>query len=97
MFGGRSLLVVNCLLLELIALCIFLKYDQVESLRLRRELQEMELPKSVKKSQDVVALVTEESAKSKSAKDGIKSLTAPDRLDKTEIRLLCLQYHLMLI
>ena len=34
-----------------------------------------------------MALVTEESAKSKAAKEVIKSLTAQDRLDKTEIRL----------
>ncbi len=34
-----------------------------------------------------MARVTEESAKSKAAKDVIKSLTAHDRLDKTEIRL----------
>ena len=33
-----------------------------------------------------MALVTEESAKSKAAKEVIKSLTAQDRLDKTEIR-----------
>ena len=33
-----------------------------------------------------MALVTEESATSKAAKDVIKSLTAQDRLDKTEIR-----------
>ena len=46
----------------------------------------MELVKSTKKAQDAMALVTEESATSKAAKDVIKSLTAEDRLDKTEIR-----------
>ena len=46
-----------------------------------------ELLKSTKKAQEDVALVTEESAKSKAAKEVIKSLTAQDRLDKTEIRL----------
>ena len=34
-----------------------------------------------------MAVVTEESAKSEAAEDVINSLTAPDRLDKTEIRL----------
>ena len=47
----------------------------------------MELLKSTKKAQEAMALVTEESAKSKAAKEVIKSLTAQDRLDKTEIRL----------
>ena len=47
----------------------------------------MELVKSTKKAQEAMALVTEESAKSKAAKEVIKSLTAPDRLDKIEIRL----------
>ena len=52
MSGGRSLLVVKCLILKLIAPGIFLKHDQVERLR----------------------------------HIWTKSLTAPDRLDKTEIR-----------
>ena len=47
----------------------------------------MELLKSTKKAQEAMALVTEESAKSKAAKEVIKSLTAQDRLVKAEIRL----------
>ena len=62
MSGGRSLLVVKCLILKLIALCIFLNHDQVESLRCRFELQEVELVKSTNKAQEAMALVTEESA-----------------------------------
>lgn len=49
---------------------------QVESLRQRCELQEIELQKSTKKAQEAMALATEESAKSKAAKEVIKSLTA---------------------
>ncbi|XP_052191393.1 PH, RCC1 and FYVE domains-containing protein 1-like isoform X1 [Diospyros lotus] len=50
--------------------------SQVESLRHRCELQELELQKSTKKTQDAMALAAEESAKSKAAKEVIKSLTA---------------------
>ncbi|KAL5560374.1 hypothetical protein UlMin_036585 [Ulmus minor] len=49
---------------------------QVEGLRQRCELQELELQKSTKKAQEAVALAAEESAKSKAAKEVIKSLTA---------------------
>ncbi|OAY58430.1 PH, RCC1 and FYVE domains-containing protein 1 [Manihot esculenta] len=49
---------------------------QVESLRQRCEFQELELQKSAKKVQEAMALATEESSKSKAAKDVIKSLTA---------------------
>ncbi|GAB4861141.1 PH, RCC1 and FYVE domains-containing protein 1 [Ancistrocladus abbreviatus] len=49
---------------------------QVESLRERCELQELELQKSTKKTQEAVALAAEESAKTKAAKEVIKSLTA---------------------
>ncbi|KAF5749800.1 Regulator of chromosome condensation (RCC1) family with FYVE zinc finger domain isoform 1 [Tripterygium wilfordii] len=49
---------------------------QVESLRQRCDLQEVELQKSAKKAQEAMALAAEESAKSKSAKEVIKSLTA---------------------
>ncbi|KAE8100444.1 hypothetical protein FH972_018341 [Carpinus fangiana] len=49
---------------------------QVESLRQRCELQELELQKSTKKAQEAMALAAEESAKSKAAKEVIKSLTA---------------------
>ncbi|XP_022936872.1 PH, RCC1 and FYVE domains-containing protein 1-like isoform X1 [Cucurbita moschata] len=49
---------------------------QVESLRKRCELQESELRKSEKKAQEAIALAAEESTKSKSAKEVIKSLTA---------------------
>ncbi|XP_059454219.1 PH, RCC1 and FYVE domains-containing protein 1-like [Corylus avellana] len=49
---------------------------QVESLRQRCELQELELQKSAKKAQEAMALAAEESAKSKAAKEVIKSLTA---------------------
>jgi hypothetical protein len=48
----------------------------VESLRQRCELQELELQKSTKKAQEAMALAAEESAKSKAAKEVIKSLTA---------------------
>lgn len=50
--------------------------SQVESLRQRCELQESELQKSAKQVQEAMALATEESAKSKAAKEVIKSLTA---------------------
>ncbi|KAL2334859.1 hypothetical protein Fmac_016072 [Flemingia macrophylla] len=51
-------------------------HAQVESLRQRCELQELELQRSAKKTQDAMALAAEESAKSKAAKEVIKSLTA---------------------
>ena len=47
----------------------------------------MELVKSTKKAQVAMALVTEESTKSKAPKEVIKSLTAQDRLEEAEIRL----------
>ncbi|XP_044475610.1 PH, RCC1 and FYVE domains-containing protein 1-like [Mangifera indica] len=49
---------------------------QVESLRQRCELQELELQKSTKKAQEAVAVAAEESSKAKAAKEVIKSLTA---------------------
>ncbi|PKI57456.1 hypothetical protein CRG98_022107 [Punica granatum] len=49
---------------------------QVESLRHRCEQQEVELQRSTKKTQEAMALAAEESAKSKAAKEVIKSLTA---------------------
>lgn len=49
---------------------------QVDSLRQRCELQEFELQKAAKKAQEAVASAAEESAKSKAAKEVIKSLTA---------------------
>ncbi|XWS15246.1 hypothetical protein CRYUN_Cryun35bG0078300 [Craigia yunnanensis] len=49
---------------------------QVETLRKRCELQELELQKSTKKAQEAMAVAAEESAKSKAAKEVIKSLTA---------------------
>ncbi|KAJ1388453.1 Zinc finger, FYVE/PHD-type [Sesbania bispinosa] len=49
---------------------------QVETLRQRCELQELELQRSAKKTQEAMALAAEESTKSKAAKEVIKSLTA---------------------
>ncbi|KAL9317636.1 hypothetical protein ACSQ67_014153 [Phaseolus vulgaris] len=49
---------------------------QVETLRQRCEMQELELQRSSKKTQEAMALAAEESAKSKAAKEVIKSLTA---------------------
>ncbi|CAI9763960.1 unnamed protein product [Fraxinus pennsylvanica] len=49
---------------------------QVESLRNRCELQELDIQKSAKKAQEAMALAAEESAKCKAAKEVIKSLTA---------------------
>ncbi|RLN00500.1 uncharacterized protein C2845_PM06G09560 [Panicum miliaceum] len=49
---------------------------QVDNLRNRCELQDLELQKSAKKVQEAMTLVAEESAKSKAAKEVIKSLTA---------------------
>ncbi|PKA51694.1 Ultraviolet-B receptor UVR8 [Apostasia shenzhenica] len=49
---------------------------QVDSLRQRCELHEYELQKSAKKVQEAMSLAAEESAKSKAAKEVIKSLTA---------------------
>ncbi|KAI4352957.1 hypothetical protein L6164_007160 [Bauhinia variegata] len=49
---------------------------QVESLKQRCELQEVELQRSAKKTQEAMAVAAEESAKSKAAKEVIKSLTA---------------------
>ncbi|CAN6326381.1 unnamed protein product [Urochloa humidicola] len=51
-------------------------HTQVDNLRNRCELQELELQKSAKKVQEAMTLVAEESAKSKAAKEVIKSLTA---------------------
>lgn len=49
---------------------------QVDNLRRRCELQELELQKSAKKVQEAMSMVSEESAKSKAAKEVIKSLTS---------------------
>ncbi|KAJ4835190.1 PH, RCC1 and FYVE domains-containing protein 1 [Turnera subulata] len=49
---------------------------QVESLKQRCEFQDLELQKSAKKVQEAMTVAAEESAKSKAAKDVIKSLTA---------------------
>ncbi|KMT19500.1 hypothetical protein BVRB_1g011230 [Beta vulgaris subsp. vulgaris] len=49
---------------------------QVESLQQRCELQELELQKSAKRTQEAMSLASEESAKTKAAKEVIKSLTA---------------------
>ncbi|KAH0468775.1 hypothetical protein IEQ34_002007 [Dendrobium chrysotoxum] len=49
---------------------------QVNSLNQRCELQEIEIQKSAKKIREAMVLATEESAKSKAAKEVIKSLTA---------------------
>ncbi|XVE55183.1 hypothetical protein DITRI_Ditri03aG0139100 [Diplodiscus trichospermus] len=49
---------------------------QVETLRKRCELQEFELQKSTKRTQEAMAVAGEESAKCKAAKEVIKSLTA---------------------
>ncbi|XP_042494518.1 PH, RCC1 and FYVE domains-containing protein 1-like [Macadamia integrifolia] len=49
---------------------------QVDSLRQRCELQEFELKKSAKRAQEAITVAAEESAKSKAAKEVIKSLTA---------------------
>ncbi|PAN16796.1 hypothetical protein PAHAL_3G087300 [Panicum hallii] len=49
---------------------------QVDNLRNQCELQDLELQKSAKKVQEAMTLVAEESAKSKAAKEVIKSLTA---------------------
>lgn len=49
---------------------------QVDSLRNRCDHHELELHKSAKKVQEAMTLVAEESAKSKAAKEVIKSLTA---------------------
>ncbi|KAE8684514.1 Regulator of chromosome condensation (RCC1) family with FYVE zinc finger domain isoform 3 [Hibiscus syriacus] len=56
---------------EVLKLC-----GQVETLRMRCELQESELQKSTMKAQEAMALAVEESAKSEAAKEVIKSLTA---------------------
>ncbi|XVE95669.1 hypothetical protein REPUB_Repub02eG0118500 [Reevesia pubescens] len=53
---------------------------QVDTLRKRCELQELELQKSAKKAQEAMAVAAEESAKSKAAKEVIKSLTAQQLL-----------------
>ncbi|XP_039071393.1 PH, RCC1 and FYVE domains-containing protein 1-like isoform X2 [Hibiscus syriacus] len=50
--------------------------SQVETLRKRCELQEVELKKSTKRTQEAMTLAAEESAKSRAAKEVIKSLTA---------------------
>ncbi|PKU71059.1 PH, RCC1 and FYVE domains-containing protein 1-like isoform X2 [Dendrobium catenatum] len=49
---------------------------QVDSLMQQSEFQEYELQKSAKKIQEAMAIAAEESAKSKAAKEVIKSLTA---------------------
>ncbi|GER47886.1 regulator of chromosome condensation family protein [Striga asiatica] len=49
---------------------------QVENLKSRCELQELELQQSAKKTQEAMAVAAEESAKCKAAKEVIKSLTA---------------------
>ncbi|XP_073121216.1 PH, RCC1 and FYVE domains-containing protein 1-like isoform X2 [Henckelia pumila] len=49
---------------------------EVDNLKNRYELQELELKNSAKKAQEAMMLAAEESAKSKAAKEVIKSLTA---------------------
>ncbi|KAL6511948.1 PH, RCC1 and FYVE domains-containing protein 1 [Orobanche gracilis] len=49
---------------------------QVESLKSRCEVQDLELHQSAKKAQEAMAVAAEESAKCKAAKEVIKSLTA---------------------
>ena len=71
MSGGRSLLGVMCLILKLIMLCLFLKQDQVESLRQRCELQDVQHLKSTKKAHVGMSLVKGESVKSKAANEVI--------------------------
>ena len=85
MLGGRSLLIVKCIIIKLIALYLFLKHDHVGSLRQRCELQEVELLKSAKKILEAMALVREKFAKIKGAKEVNKSLTPQARFDKTMI------------
>jgi len=48
----------------------------------RCEHQELELQKSTKKAQEAIALAAEESAKTKAAKEVIKSLTAQVRINE---------------
>ncbi|CAN0921540.1 PH, RCC1 and FYVE domains-containing protein 1 [Linum grandiflorum] len=50
--------------------------SQVDSLKQRSEFQESELQRSAKKLQEAMSMAAEESAKSRAAKDVIKSLTA---------------------
>ncbi|CAI0625535.1 unnamed protein product [Linum tenue] len=50
--------------------------SQVDGLRQKCEFQELELQRSAKKMQEAMAMTAEESAKSRAAKDVIKSLTA---------------------
>ncbi|XP_018445631.2 PH, RCC1 and FYVE domains-containing protein 1 [Raphanus sativus] len=70
---------------------------QVDSLTQKCELQEVELQNSVKKTQEALALAEEESAKSRAAKEAIKSLIAQlkdvaEKLPPGEsIKLTCLQ------
>ncbi|KAH7680694.1 Regulator of chromosome condensation 1/beta-lactamase-inhibitor protein II [Dioscorea alata] len=61
---------------ELLSLEVQKLRSQVDSLRQRCELQEFELQKSAKKAQEAISLAAEESAKSKAAKEVIKTLTA---------------------
>ncbi|KAK9080767.1 hypothetical protein SSX86_000525 [Deinandra increscens subsp. villosa] len=51
-------------------------HGQVDSLRLKYEIQEVELNKSRKQAQEAMVLAAEESAKFTAAKDVIKSLTS---------------------
>lgn len=75
----------NCLYVILYTVTFLQAYEthfcnddlgQVDALRNRCELQEFELQKSAKKAQEAMAVAAEESAKSKAAKEVIKSLTA---------------------
>ncbi|GKU90623.1 hypothetical protein SLEP1_g4595 [Rubroshorea leprosula] len=61
---------------ELLNQEVFKLRAQVESLRQRCELQELELQQAKKKTQEAMVLAMEESSKSKAAKEVIKSLTA---------------------
>ncbi|AAC00618.1 Unknown protein, contains regulator of chromosome condensation motifs [Arabidopsis thaliana] len=70
---------------------------QVDSLTQKCEFQEVELQNSVKKTQEALALAEEESAKSRAAKEAIKSLIAQlkdvaEKLPPGEsVKLACLQ------
>ena len=49
---------------------------QVEELTCKAQLQEVELERTTKQLKEAIAVATEETAKSKAAKEVIKSLTA---------------------
>ena len=62
-----------------VLLLLLLLYSQVANLARKAQLQEVELERATKQLKEAISIAEEEAAKSKAAKEVIKSLTAQVR------------------